>query len=229
MQIIVKPTYEEMSVAAANAIAEAITANPRMNLCLAAGDTPRGTYRELMRLHRVAGLDFSNATFFYLDEYVGLPEDQAERFRSLLEREFFRPGEVKAGNIHAPDATNEETILKLGGIDLLICGIGKNGHIAFNEPGSPLDSRTRIVDLAESTIEGIRGKFAPNEVPRKAITMGLATIMEARQILLLASGPEKMGVLFRALNGPVTTDLPASILQRHPQLTIFTDQEIQQL
>jgi glucosamine-6-phosphate deaminase len=118
----------------------------------------------------------------------------------------------------------EETIRKFGGIDLLICGIGKNGHIAFNEPGSPVDSRTRIVDLAEATIEGLRGKFGADEIPRRAITMGLATIMESRQILLLANGPEKAEILARALRGPVTTDVPASVLQRHPNITVLTDQ-----
>ena len=226
MQVVVQPTYEEMNIAAARILADAISANPRLSLCLAAGNTPTGTYRELKRLQKIESLDFSNATFFYLDEYLGLPSDHPERFRFFLEREFFAPCGVKPENIHAPDEKYEETIRKLGGIDLLICGIGKNGHLAFNEPGSPVDSRTRIVDLAESTIEGLRGKFSPAEVPRRAITMGLATIMEARQILLLASGREKAGVLSRALKGPVTTDIPASILQRHPQLTVLTDQDI---
>jgi glucosamine-6-phosphate deaminase len=213
MQIIVKSAYKEMSVAAARILADAVSVEPRMSLCLAAGKTPIGMYREL------AGLDFSYATFFYLDDYIGLAEDDPRSFRSLLQLEFFGPCHVPPGNIHAPDAKYEETIRKRGGIDLLVCGIGKNGHIAFNEPGSPFDSRTRIVDLAESTIAG-------RDIPRKAITMGLATIMEARQILLLANGPEKKGILARALRGPVTQDVPASILQRHPQLTVCTDQEI---
>jgi glucosamine-6-phosphate deaminase len=226
MQVIVKPTCEEMSIAAARILADAISAKPRLSCCLAAGKTPTGTYRELMRLHRIEKLDFSNATFFYLDEYAGLPADHPECFRFFLDREFFGPGEVKPENIHAPNGKYEETIRDCGGIDLLICGIGKNGHIAFNEPGTSVDSRTRIVDLAESTIEGLRGKFSPDEMPRTAITVGLATIMEARQILLLASGTEKAAILSRALKGPATTDIPASILQRHPQLTVLTDQEI---
>ena len=226
MKVVVKPTYEEMNIAAARILADAISKKPRLSLCLAAGNTPTGTYRELIRLQRIQNLDFSNATFFYLDEYLGLPSDHPERFRFFLEREFFAPGGVKPGNIHEPDEKYEETIRKLGGIDLLICGIGTNGHIAFNEPGSPIDSRTRIVDLAESTIDGLRGKFSPAELPRRAITMGLATIMEARQILLLASGPEKVGILLHALKGAVTTEVPASILQRHPRLTVLTDQEM---
>ena len=219
MQVIVKPDYIEMSIAAAQTLSDAISANSRMSLCLAAGNTPIGMYREL------AGRDFSHATFFYLDDYVGLAAGHTESFRSLLQREFFGPCNVIPGNIHAPDMRYEETIRNCGGIDLLVCGIGKNGHIAFNEPGSPFDSRTRIVDLAESTIAGLRGKFGADEVPRKAITMGLATIMEARQVLLLANGAEKMEILKLALTGPVTTNIPASVLQMHSNITVVTDKE----
>jgi glucosamine-6-phosphate deaminase len=220
MQVIVKSNYKEMSVAAARILADEIVANPRLSICLAAGNTPVGMYRELR------GLDFSNATFFYLDEYVELPKNHSERFRALLDREFFGPNNVPAQNIHAPDEGYEETIRSCGGIDWLVCGIGKNGHIAFNEPGSTFDSRTRVVELAESTIEGLRGKFRLDEVPRKAITMGLATIMEARKILLLASGSEKADIMTRALKGPLTADLPASVLQMHSNLTVITDLEI---
>jgi glucosamine-6-phosphate deaminase len=223
MHVIIKPDYREMSIAAARMVSAAIRTKPRLSLCLAAGNTPTGMYRELVRLHRSENLDFSTLSFFYLDDYVGLPVDHPECFRSYLEREFFGPGDVDPENVHVPDTKYEETIRGCGGIDLLICGIGPNGHIAFNEPGSPLDSRTRTVDLAESTIEGLRGKFRPDEVPRRAITMGLATIMESRQILLLANGKGKAGILSLAMNGPVTTDVPASVLQRHPNVTVVTD------
>jgi glucosamine-6-phosphate deaminase len=226
MQVIIKPDYKEMSVAAARILADAISAKPRLSICLAAGNTPTGTYRELIRLQRIESLDFSNATFFYLDDYVGLREGHRESFRCYLDHELFLPGHVDPAHVYAPDVQYEETIRQCGGIDLLICGIGKNGHLAFNEPGSPVDSRTRIVDLSESTVEGLRGKFRPDEIPRRAITMGLATIMEARQILLLANGPEKAGVLSRALTGPVTTDIPASVLQRHSDVTVLTDREM---
>jgi len=226
MQLIVKSNYMEISLVAAGIISDAITASPRMKLCLAAGNTPTGTYRELVRLHRSAGLDFSNVTFFYLDEYFGIPASHRESFRSYLERELFDHINATRTNIYAPGSRYDETIQNSGGIDLLICGIGGNGHIAFNEPGSAMDSRTRIVDLAESTIEGLRGKFRPEEMPRQGITMGLATIMASRQILMLANGKKKAGILERALKGPVTTDVPASMLQSHPGLTVITDQEI---
>jgi glucosamine-6-phosphate deaminase len=215
MKVIVKANYNELSIAAARILADAISAKPQLSLCLAAGNTPIGMYREL------AGRDFSNAEIFYLDDYVGLPENHPESFRLLLQREFFGPCHVKPENIHAPDTRYEETIRNCGGIDLLVCGIGKNGHLAFNEPGSPFDSRTRVVDLAESTIAG-------RNIPRKAITMGLATIMEARQILLLANGPEKAGILALACRGPVTTDVPASVLQRHSGVTVLTDRALQE-
>jgi glucosamine-6-phosphate deaminase len=224
MQVIVKTDYREMSIAAAEIMEAAISAKPQLACCLAAGNTPTGTYRELIRLHKTADVDFSHASFFYLDDYVGLREGHPESFRCYLDHEVFVPGHVATAHVHAPDLRYEETIRKFGGIDLLICGIGKNGHIAFNEPGSPVDSRTRIVDLAEATIEGLRGKFRADEIPRRAITMGLATIMESRQILLLANGPEKAEILARALRGPVTTDVPASVLQRHPNITVLTDQ-----
>jgi glucosamine-6-phosphate deaminase len=226
VRLIIKSDYVEISAAAAQIVSDAITAKPQRTLCLAAGNTPTGTYRNLVRLHKTEALDFSSVTFFYLDEYVALPANHPESFRSYLYREFFDHIGVAETNIHAPDANYEETIREHGGIDLLICGIGANGHVAFNEPGSSMDSRTRIVDLAESTIEGFHGKFKPEEVPRRAITMGLATILEARQILLLASGQEKKEILTRAFNGPVTTDVPASTLQRHPNLIVLTDQPI---
>ena len=215
-----------MSIAAACAVADAIKANPDLTLCLPAGTTPTGTYRELMQLQKTQNLDFSHITFFYLDEFVGLADDHPESFRTYLNREVFQPGRVLPAQIHAPDLNYEETIRSCGGIDLLLCGIGANGHIAFNEPGSLPDSRTRIVSLAESTLHRLQGKFKPEEMPRQAITMGLATILEAREILLLASGPEKASILARATVGPITTDVPASVLQLHPNCTVITDQAI---
>jgi len=224
MEVIVKPDYLQMSIAAARIIADAIQSKPNLTLCLSAGNTPTGTYRELVRLHESASVELSAVAFFFLDEYDGLIANHPESFRSYLDRELFKPAHVPAGHIHAPDLNYEETIRNAGGIDLLICGIGANGHIAFNEPGSPVDSRTRIVNLSESTMRSIQSKFKPEELPRRAITMGLATIMESRKILLLANGKEKAAILSRAIRGLVTTDVPSSMLQLHPSVTVLTDQ-----
>jgi len=224
MEVIVKPDYLEMSVAAARMIAAAIQANPNLTLCLSAGNTPTGTYRELLRIYQSRALKLSGISFFFLDEYDGLAEGHPESFRSYLDRELFKPAHIPVANIHAPDLNYEETIRNAGGIDLLICGIGANGHIAFNEPGSPMNSRTRIVSLADSTLRSIQSKFKPEDLPHRAITVGLATILESREILLLANGKEKAEILARAIRGPATTDVPASLLQSHPNVTVITDQ-----
>jgi len=214
-----------MSATAAKLVADSVKAAPRLSLCLAAGSTPAGMYRELVRLNKAEGLDFSAATFFFLDDYVGLPADHPESFKSFLWREFFGPIHISAARVHVPDANYEKTIRAAVGIDLLICGIGPNGHVAFNEPGTPVDSRTRIVELADSTLDELRGRFTPEEMPRQAITMGLATILESNQIFLLVSGAKKAAILSRALFGPITTDVPATILRMHPNVTVITDQK----
>jgi glucosamine-6-phosphate deaminase len=221
---IIEPRYEDMSVAAARLVADAIQASPQLTLCLAAGKTPTGMYRELVRLNRDGALDCSAVTFFCLDEYVGLRADHSESFRAYLWREFLGKIQINPRNFHLPDLNYEETIRQAGGIDLLICGIGPNGHLAFNEPGASPISRTRIVDLAESTVEGLRESFRTEEPPRQAVTVGLATIMDSRRILLLAAGRTKAGILARALHGPVSPEVPASILQLHPDLIVLADQ-----
>jgi glucosamine-6-phosphate deaminase len=155
---------------------------------------------------------------------VGLPADHPESFRAYLWREFLGNVHVNPQNFLLPDLNYEETIRKAGGIDLLLCGIGPNGHLAFNEPGAPANSRTRMVDLAQSTIEGLRETFRNEEPPRQAVTVGLATILDSRRIFLLASGRSKAEILARALHGPVTPEVPASILQLHHDVTVLADQ-----
>jgi glucosamine-6-phosphate deaminase len=182
-------------------------------------------YRELVLLHRSEQLDFSRVRMFHLDEYLGLARDHPGRFESYLWREFFSHINVRHSNIHFIDENYEQLIRDAGGIDLLILGIGANGHLAFNEPGSAPDSRTRIVQLADSTIEGMRHTFKPEELPHEAITMGLATIMEARRILLLASGSAKAAILAKALLAPIHRDTPASILQSRADLTVIADND----
>lgn len=225
MNLIVKSDYDQVSAEAARIVAETVRRAPEAALCLPAGRTPLGMYQELVRLHRGERLDFSRIRVFHLDEYLGLGSDHPGRFESYLRREFFNHINVRRSNIHFIDENYEQVIRDGGGIDLLILGIGANGHLAFNEPGSAPDSRTRIVQLAASTIEGIRRTFKPEELPHEAITMGLATIMGARQILLLASGSDKAAILAKALSKPIHRDIPASILQSHPDVTVIVDED----
>jgi glucosamine-6-phosphate deaminase len=203
--------YDELSVAAAQLIASRVRGKPHLVLGLAAGNSPVGTYRELVRMYREEALDFSQVVFFNLDEY------EIESFTSFLKLNLLDQINAAKSNVHLlrfpadPEAVRycqgiEQAIQDAGGIDLQILGIGSNGHIAFNEPGSGFDSRTRIVSLGDQG---------------RAITLGLATILEARQILLLASGEPKANILRAAVDGPVTEFVPASVLQRHSDVTVI--------
>ena len=214
-----------MSLAAAQFVAGAVRDLPNLNLCLPVGKTPKGMYQELIRLHRSERLDFSRVKMFQLDEYVDLRADHPHRFKSLLWREFFNHINVRRANIHLIDENFEATIRAAGSLDLAVLGIGVNGHLGFNEPGSALDSRTRIVQLADATIETMQQMFTSDEMPRQAITIGLGTIMDSRRVLLLASGTSKAAVLGQALNGPISTDMPASVLQKHANVTVIADSD----
>ncbi|PYR96632.1 MAG: glucosamine-6-phosphate deaminase [Acidobacteria bacterium] len=225
MNIHICADYDGMSEQAARIVAEEIHAKPHLVLCLPSGNTPQGMYRELIHMHRHNRLDFSKVKFFLLDEYWGLRADHPQSFRAFLWRVFLNYINVHPANVYLPNETYDGTVQRAGGIDLLICGIGVNGHIAFNEPGSALDSRTRIVELADSTIELMRSSFSPHELPHQAITMGLATILEARRIVLLASGSKKAQILAQAFAGEITTHVPASVLGLHSHLTVMADEE----
>jgi len=224
MQILIRRDYDDLSEQAARIVAEAVRAKPQLTLCLPTGSTPKGMYRLLIRMLRERRIDFSRVSFFILDEYVGLRPDHPNSFRAYLWREFLNYVNVRKANVYMADENYEITIRRLGGIDLLISGIGVNGHIAFNEPGSAFDSRTRIVELAESTLATMAPSFAPDELPRHAITMGLGTILEARRIVLLASGSTKAGILARMLNEDITPDVPASALRLHSNVTVIADE-----
>jgi len=214
-----------LSDQAAKIIEGAIRAKPQLTLCLPTGATPRGMYRVLIRMHRDRRLDFSRVNFFQLDEYSGLRPDHPQSFRAYMWREFLNYINVRRANVYLPNENYEQTIRRAGGIDLLMSGIGVNGHIAFNEPGSPFDSRTREVDLAESTIEAIRFSFSVDELPRRAITMGLGTIFDAHRLVLLASGKKKAAVLARALTEDPSPNIPASVIRLHPNATVIADEE----
>lgn len=234
MRLIVTADYEELSREAARFVAKKLLRKPELVLALPTGETPLGLYRELVRLYKENLLDFSQATAFNLDEFLGLPPEDPGSFRSYMARNFWSSVNLRPEACHIPHSLPndpeaecrryESLIAEKGGLDLAILGLGKNGHIAFNEPGTPFESLTHVAELSEETRKAEAERFGSLEkVPKKAITMGIRTIMNAREILLLVSGPEKAEILARALFGPVTPKVPASVLQLHPALTVIAD------
>lgn len=228
--------YDKMSKRAARIIADAIRNKPNLVLGLATGGTPVGCYQELIRMHKEEGLDFSRVITFNLDEYIGLPPTHPQSYRYFMDENLFRHVNIKIENTYVPDGLSadlqrtckefEELIKRAGGIDLQLLGIGANGHIAFNEPGSSFDSRTMVVNLSKRTIKDNARFFKSiEEVPRQALSMGMETIMEVRKIILLASGVGKAEAVAKSVEGPITTDVPASILQRHPNCIFILDEE----
>lgn len=219
----------------ADRFAETIRSLPQCVLGLATGGTPIETYRELIRMHQEEGLDFSAVTTFNLDEYVGLGPDHPQSYRHFMRQHLLDHINIDPSRTHLPDglatdlqghaAEYEQQIVEAGGIDLQLLGIGHNGHIAFNEPGAAGDSRTRVVQLAEQTIEKNARFFASaDEVPRTALTMGIGTILEAKRIVMLATGAGKAEAVRRALEDPADADHPASFLQTHANVTYVLDQ-----
>jgi glucosamine-6-phosphate deaminase len=234
MEIIIQETYEEMSRSAASLVAEVLNTKPNAVLGLATGSTPLGLYQELVRLHREEGLDFSQVTTFNLDEYVGLSVKHPQSYHYFMHENLFRHVNIPRQNTFIPSGTThnyeafcrwyEQRIQECGGIDLQLLGIGSDGHIAFNEPTSSLGSRTRIKTLARQTIEDNARFFEkPEDVPVYAITMGVGTILEARRILLLASGANKADAVAAAIEGPVTSMCTASALQLHRDVIVYVD------
>lgn len=234
MRIIVSPDPVTTGAAAAHAVASAADDRPDLVLGVATGSSPQPLYRSLAILVR-AGLDLSSATAFALDEYVGLAPDHPESYHSVIAREVTAPLHLDPARVHVPEGpaadagaaaeAYERAIARAGGVDLQILGIGTNGHIGFNEPGSAADSRTRVVELAPQTIaDNSRFFLDPAEpVPTHALTQGVGTILEARRIVLVATGGHKADAIARAVEGPVTAAVPASFLQRHPDVTLFLD------
>ena len=237
MIVIICKDYKKLSRKAATIVGSAIRNKPTLTLGLATGVTPRGTYSELIRLHREEGLDFSKIKTFNLDEYLGLPPSHPQSFYHQIHEMFLDHINILPQNTHIPDGTidrnfdsycekYESLIRAAGGIDLQILGIGKTGHIGFNEPTSSLASRTRLKTLTQETIATNQISFGPAEdVPACAITMGIGTILESSRILLLASGPEKASAVAAAIEGPLTASVTASALQLHKDVVVIVDQE----
>lgn len=236
MEIIVKDTYEEVSQVAARVVAKTLNRKPNAVLGLATGSTPLGLYKELVRMHKDEGLDFSQVTTFNLDEYVGLTREHPQSYHYFMHENLFKHINIPKQNIHIPSGTTdnyeafcqwyEQRIKECGGIDLQVLGIGSDGHIAFNEPSSSLGSRTRIKTLARQTIEDNARFFeSAEEVPVYAITMGVGTILEARDIILLANKQSKAKAVADAIEGPVTSMCTASALQLHPHSMFILDRD----
>ncbi len=220
MKINTLKSYEELSSTVANIVARQLKKQPLSKLALPTGSTPRGMYRELIKRE----LDWSHAITFNLDVYL-MNVDHPESYQSYMRKNLFEKTNIYPDHCHfpfRPTSAFEDKIAGSMGIDLCILGIGSNGHIAFNEPGSSFLSRTRVMDLTEQTIvDNSRFFDDVGDVPTQAITMGLGTIMESKKIVLMANGDSKLNILNVAMNGEVTEDVPASILQNHENVEVY--------
>jgi len=236
MNIIICGDTKEFNEKSAQIVASQIRQKPNSVLGLATGSTPVGMYHQLVEMYKNNELDFEQVTTFNLDEYVGLDKDHPQSYHAFMYKNLFDHINIKKENVHLPDgkASNlesectayEEKIKNAGGIDLQVLGIGHNGHIGFNEPKTPFESTTHVVELDQRTIEANSRFFdSIEQVPRKALSMGIKTIMHAKKILFMASGADKAEIVAKALQGPVTPDVPASVLQLHPDVTVVLDIE----
>ncbi|MCT4660911.1 MAG: glucosamine-6-phosphate deaminase [Tissierellales bacterium] len=236
MRVIVVENYEEMSKKAALMIASQLYLNPKSVLGLATGSTPVGMYEELIRLYESGEIDFSQAMSFNLDEYYGISKDKKQSYHSFMKETFFDHINIPEDKRFIPDGLAEDvenecrnydkSIIEMGGIDIQVLGIGVNGHIGFNEPNINFEAKTHLVNLDEQTIKDNARFFdSIDEVPRQAISMGMKTIMQSKKIVLLASGKNKADAIQKTIEGKITSDLPASLLQIHKDVVIIVDKE----
>ncbi|WP_456279762.1 glucosamine-6-phosphate deaminase [Bacillus sp. K7] len=236
MKVMECQTYEELSQTAARIVGDTIKKNSGAVLGLATGGTPEGTYRELIRLHQTENLSFQNVTTVNLDEYAGLSSDDPNSYHYYMNHRFFQhidsqPSQHFIPNGHADDLESEcrryeQLVKSLGGTDIQLLGIGRNGHIGFNEPGTPFESRTHIVTLNEQTRQANARYFSSiDSVPTKALTMGIQTILSSKRILLLVSGKSKAEAAKKLLEGDISEDFPASALHLHSDVTVLIDRE----
>ena len=234
MKLFKATDYQDLSRKAADLLAAQVLLKPDCVLGLATGSTPIGAYQELVRKYEAGALDFSQVTTFNLDEYRGLTPSDPQSYAYFMHHNLFDHVNLRPGSTHLPDGLNpdpaaesaryEAAIRAAGGVDLQLLGMGHNGHIGFNEPCSEFPLDTHSVDLAESTIRANTRFFDSSDpVPRQAYTMGIGTILRARRILIVVSGADKAEILKQAFYGPVTPQVPASVLQLHPDVTLVAD------
>lgn len=235
MKVVKTKDYEDMSRKAANLIAAQVIMKPNCVLGLATGSSPIGTYKELIARYNHGDLDFSGVTSVNLDEYKGLDGSHDQSYRYFMNNNFFNHVNIPKERTFVPDGTEPDAdkaccaynqiIESVGGIDLQLLGLGHNGHIGFNEPADEFVKVTHCVDLTESTIEANKRFFASaDDVPKQAYTMGIQNIMLARKIVVVVSGADKADILKKVVEGPITPQVPASVLQLHPDVTIVADE-----
>lgn len=232
----VHPHLVSASVALAADLRARVQAKPDLVIGLPTGSTPTALYAEMVRLHDADGMDWSRMRSFNLDEFWPIAPNHPQSFTRFMREQLFEPADLDPSRTHVPSgdvaaasiakhcAAYEAAIQKCGGIEVQILGVGLNGHLGFNEPGAARDSRTGLVELAESTRARATAAFAPEQVPTRAITMGLGTILEAREIVVLAFGAEKANAVAAAIEGPVSEECPASLLQEHAKVRWFLDE-----
>jgi glucosamine-6-phosphate deaminase len=235
MKIYCTQDYKAMSRKAANILSAQVILNPSSVLGLATGSTPIGTYQQLIDWYKKGDLDFEKVTSINLDEYAGLAPDHDQSYRYFMQKNFFDHINIRPENTYVPNGMAADleaecrrynsVIEKYGPIDIQLLGMGHNGHIGFNEPGRAFELNTHVVELTQSTIEANARFFSSvDEVPKRALTMGIKTIMQAKRVLVVVSGEDKAEIVECAFAGPVTTQVPASILQMHPDVTLVGDQ-----
>mgnify|MGYP006071109997 FL=1 len=234
MQVYVAESYADMSRKAANILSAQVILKPDTVMGLATGSSPVGTYQQLIEWYKKGDLDFAQVRTVNLDEYAGLAPEHSQSYRRFMQENFFDHINIPRENTHvpnglAPDLEAEsrrynQVIQSLGGIDIQLLGMGHNGHIGFNEPGHAFELETHVVNLTDNTIEANARFFAsPDEVPRQAITMGIKSIMQAQRIVMVVSGEDKADIVRAAFAGPVVPQVPASILQMHPNFILVGD------
>jgi len=235
MNITTYATELELANAATAEIVEAVRRNPKTVLGLSTGNSPIRVYEMLIQDHKTNGTSYKDVITFNLDEYVGLDGGSEQSYRYFMDKFLFKHIDIEPTNTHVPSGLGnlaencesyEQLIKAVGGIDIQLIGIGTNGHIAFNEPGTPFDSKTHIAALSIETIAANSKYFESEEaIPKQAVSMGIQSIMDAKRIIMVAFGKSKAKPIAGMVNGPVTTALPASILQKHPNVSILLDKE----
>ena len=231
MKVIIAENYDEMSKEAFKVMKELLDEKPNATLGLATGSSPEGLYALMVEDHKKNGTSYKDVHTYNLDEYVDIDRNDPQSYYTFMNEHLFSGIDIKPENTHVPYGSTAEEAKEyddqVKGVDIQLLGIGRNGHIGFNEPGTPFDERTHIVELTESTRDANKRFFDNdiNKVPTHAISQGVGTVMDAKKILLIASGKDKAEAVKAMIEGPVTTECPASVLQNHPDTVVIVDKD----